>query len=117
LPWSAISVDFSARTTGTPERHVSRIREIGALQRAALTWLVTLPVLYLGAQLAGPAGVAVIVLYAVLFGLAETLVSPSMQPLVARSAPEGGIGIYAASIPPRRRSSNSSSTSGLPTCG
>lgn len=80
------------------ERIVDRVGEIGALQRAALVWVASLPVLYLGATIAGAAGVAVVLLYAALFALAETLVAPSMQPLVAKSAPEGSIGTYAASV-------------------
>jgi predicted MFS family arabinose efflux permease len=80
------------------EKYVDRVGEISALQRAVLLWIVSLPVLYVGAQLAGTVGVVIVVLYAILFGLAETLVSPAMQPLVAKSAPEASIGTYAASV-------------------
>ncbi|MEO3781472.1 MFS transporter [Micromonospora sp. B11E3] len=80
------------------EKYVERIGEIGALQRAVIVWIVSLPLLYLGFVFAGPIGVAVVILYAVIFGLAETLVSPSMQPLAAKSAPEGNLGTYAAAV-------------------
>lgn len=80
------------------EKYVERIGEIGALQRAVIVWIVSLPLLYIGSVLAGPVGVGVVILYALIFRLAETLVSPAMQPLAAKSAPEGSLAAYAAAV-------------------
>lgn len=80
-------------------RHVKRVGSPRGLRGAFVVWLVAaLPAVV--AVLPGPPWLRLtaVVLFAVIFAVGETLVSPSMQPMAAALAPTAQLSSYTAAV-------------------
>lgn len=75
-----------------------RLGHVMSLRTAAVAWAASYLVALAAVLTDGAAGVALVVLFAIVFAVGEVLVAPSLQPLVAQSAPPEKLGTYAASI-------------------
>lgn len=80
-------------------RWVSAHSTVAALRLALVLWLGSLVFGVAANAVPWTQGrVLAVMLYAAVFGCGEVLVSPSLQPLAARTAPEGGLAPYTASL-------------------
>ncbi|MEU2424163.1 MFS transporter [Streptomyces sp. NPDC007851] len=80
-------------------RWVSAHSTLAALNLALVLWLGSLVFGVAATALPWTQGrVVAVMLYAAVFGCGEVLVSPSLQPLAARTAPDGGLAPYTASL-------------------
>ncbi|MEU9884555.1 MFS transporter [Sphaerisporangium sp. NPDC051011] len=75
-------------------RVLHRIRRRTALLLLCLSWAVTWALVLASGRMSGWAAVAAVLLAALVFGLGETLMSPTVPPLVNELAPESLRGRY-----------------------
>lgn len=81
-------------------RLVPRIGEARALTLVVVVWMAAYLIGYVAVEWVDDraARVALVLVFAVVFAVGEVLLSPALQPLVVRAAPDGKLGAFSSSI-------------------
>lgn len=77
---------------------VERLGPISSLRTAGVIWAASYVIAFAAVTAGGPVGVALVMAFALFFAAGEVFIAPSMQPLVAATAPPDRLGVYAAAI-------------------